>query len=409
MYLNGELGEDEEIYMQEPPGYKEGKGQVKQLQKSLYGLKQARCKWYDALTQALTDLCLCITQADLGIFHMEIGEHILIMGVHVDNCIITGSSADLIAEYKCKLHNKYALTDLGPIHWLLGIKIVHDHSAWTISLSQSSYIDSILAHFNLTNAKAQSTPMVPNSIYSKEDSPTDASHATCMKKMPYREAIGSLMYTSIATCPDITFTISTLSQFLENLGEAHWDVVKHIFHYLAGTKDLQLTYGGEQHDLIGYMDADGASQPHRHAISGHTFLIDSGAVSWSSRKQELVMLSTAKAEYIVAMHAAKEVIWLCCLIRELFPNSLLPTTLFCDNQATLKLAIDDNYHARTKHIDIQYHFICQVIKSNDITIIYCPTDDMTADILTKALPSWKVTHHTMGLGLQHATFALVGE
>jgi hypothetical protein len=340
---------------------------------------------------------------------MEIGEHVLIMGVHVNDCVITGSSADLIAKYKHKLHDKYTLTDLGPIHWLLGIKIVHDCSAQMISLSQSSYIDSILARFNLTDAKAQSTPMVPNSIYSKEDSPADASHATCMKKMPYREAIGSLIYTSIATCPDITFTILTLSQFLENLGEVHWDVVKHIFHYLAGTKDLQLTYGGEWHNLIGYTDADGALQTHRHAISGHAFLIDSGAVSWSSRKQELMMLSTAKAEYIMAMHTAKEAIWLRHLIRELFPNSLTPTTLFCNNQAMLKLAIDNNYHVQTKHINIRYHFIRQVIKSNDITIIYCPTNDMTADILTKALPSWKVTHHTMGLGLQCAIFVLVGE
>jgi hypothetical protein len=283
---------------------------------------------------------------------MEIREYVLIMGVHVDDCMITGSSADLVAKYKRKLHDKYALTDLGPIHWLLGIKIIHDPSVWMISLSQSSYIDSILACFNLANAKAQSTLMVPNSIYLKEDCPADASHTTCMKKTPYREAIGSLMYTSIATCPDITFAISTLSQFLENLGEAHWDVVKHVFHYLAGTKDLQLTYGSERHDLIGYMDADGASQPHRHAISGHAFLIDGGAISWSSRKQKLVMLSTAKAEYIVAMHAAKEVIWLHCLIGELFPNSLTLMTLFCNNQAMLKLAIDDNYHTRTKHIDI---------------------------------------------------------
>jgi hypothetical protein len=223
---------------------------------------------------------LHVTQADPGIFRTEIGEHILIMGVHVDDCVITGSSAELIEEYKRKLHDKYALTDLGLIHWLLGIKIDRNRSAWTISLSQSSYIDSILACFNLTDTKVQSTPMVPNTIYSKEDCPTDASHATRMKKMPYREAIGSLMYTSVTTHPDITFAISTLSQFLENLGEAHWDAVKCIFHYLAGTKDLQLMYGGERHDLIRYMDADGALQPHRHAISGHAFLIDGGAISW---------------------------------------------------------------------------------------------------------------------------------
>jgi hypothetical protein len=113
-------------------------------------------------------------------------------------------------------------------------------------------------------------------------------------------------------------------------------------------QDLQLTYRGEQHDLLGYTDADGASQPHRHAISGHAFLIDGGAISWSSKKQELVTLSTAEAKYVAATHAAKEAIWLRRLIGELFPSSLSPTTLFCDNQAALKLAIDDNYCARTK-------------------------------------------------------------
>jgi hypothetical protein len=157
------------------------------------------------------------------------------------------------------------------------------------------------------------------------------------------------------------------------------------------------------------MDADGALQPHRHAISGHTFLINGRAMSWSSRKQELITLSTAKAKYITVTHTAKEAIWLHCLIRELFPNSLTSTMLFCDNQATLKLAINDNYHTWTKHINIQYHFIHQVINSKDIVIIYCPTNNMTADILTKALSSWKVTHHTMEHGLQHAIFVLAGE
>ena len=103
-----------------------------------------------------------------------------------------------------------------------------------------------------------------------------------MRKVPYREAIGSLMYASVATRPDITFAVSTLSQFLENPGEAHWEAAKRVFRYLAGTKDLSLMYGGERYDLVGYTDADGASQEHRHAISGHAFLID-GGISKSSK------------------------------------------------------------------------------------------------------------------------------
>jgi hypothetical protein len=114
------------------------------------------------------------------------------------------------------------------------------------------------------------------------------------------------MYASVATCPDIRFAISTLLQFLDNPGEAHWDAVKRVFCYVAGTKTFTLTYGGQRHDLVGYMDADGATQEHRRAISGSAFLIDSGIVSWSSRKQELVTLSTAKTKYVAAMHAVKE-------------------------------------------------------------------------------------------------------
>ena len=229
-------------------------------------------------------------------------------------------------------------------------------------------------------------PMIPSVSYSKDDSPSLQQDAAHMHKVPYCEAVGSLMYASITTHPDITFAVSTLSQFLENPGEAHWEAMKCVFWYLSGTWHYTLTYGGERHDLVGYMDADGALQDLCQAISGHEFLIDGSAISWSSHRQELVTLSTAEAEYVAAMHVAKECIWLHHLIRELSPSPLSTTTLYCNNQAALKLETDDNYHARTKHIDIHFHFICQVVASRAIDIHYCPMDNMTANILTKVLP-----------------------
>jgi hypothetical protein len=402
-YLNGELDAEEEIYMQAPPGYDEGEaGSVKRLHKSLYGLKQAGRKWYDALCRVLADLGFRVSHTDPGVFHARVEDHVLILAVHVDDCVMTGSSSDLIMHYKREFHSHYALTDLGPVHWLLGIKVTRDRAARTISLSQTSYINSILARFSLSDARPYQTPMAPSATYSKRDGPSNATDTAHMRKVPYREAIGNLMYASVAMRPDITFAVSTLSQFLENPGEAHWEAVKRVFRYLSGTKALALTYGGERHDLVGYTDADGASQEHRHAISGHAFLIDGGAVSWSSRKQELVTLSTAEAEYVAMTHAAKEAIWLRRLIGELFPSMLTQTTLYCDNQAALKLAVADNFHARTKHIDICYHFVRQVVAGGGISIVYCPTDDMAADILTKALPSWKVQYHVLNLGLCRA-------
>jgi|ERR1700722_2650922 len=181
--------------------------------------------------------------------------------------------------------------------------------------------------------------------------------------------------------------------------EAHWEGVKRIFCYLLGTKDLRLTYGGERKDLEGYTDADGSSQEHRRAISGHAFLIDGGAVSWSSRKQELVTLSTAESEYVAATHAAKEALWLRRFISEVFKPINGPTTIHCDNQSAIALASNGNYHARTKHIDIRYHFIRFVVANQSIKLIYCPTDDMTADTLTKSLPSAKAKHFAKSLGL----------
>src|SRR6266571_7653812 len=136
--------------------------------------------------------------------------------------------------------------------------------------------------------------------------------------------------------------------------------------------------------------------------TGYVFLLDGGAISWSSRKQEIVTLSTAEAEYVAATHAAKEAIWLRKLLAELFPYLLTPTPLHCDNQAALKLATDDNYHACTKHIDLHFHFVRQIVASGTLKLLYCPTEDMVADILTKALPKWKVVALVNTLGLRRA-------
>jgi hypothetical protein len=138
----------------------------------------------------------------------------------------------------------------------------------------------------------------------------------------------------------------------------------------------------------------------RCAITGYTFLVDGGAVSWSSKWQEIVSLSTTESEYVAAMHSGKEVLWLRSLISEVFRTLQEPTTLFSDNQAAIALTRDHQYHARTKHINVRYHWIHWVVEQGDIKVIYCPTDDMVTDALTKALPSAKVKHFATGLRLR---------
>lgn len=152
--------------------------------------------------------------------------------------------------------------------------------------------------------------------------------------------------------------------------------------------------------MTGYTDADGSMAEDRRAVSGYAFLIDGGAVSWSSKRQEIVSLSTTESEYVAATHTAKEALWLRSLIGELFQPFIEPTTLFSDNQSAIALTKDHQYHARTKHIDIRFHFIRWVVENGKIRLIYCPTADMIADTLTKALPSPKVKHFAVELGLR---------
>jgi hypothetical protein len=149
----------------------------------------------------------------------------------------------------------------------------------------------------------------------------------------------------------------------------------------------------------GFMDADGALQEHQHAITGYAFLVDGGVVLWSSKKQELVTLSSIEAEYVVFSQASCEAMWLCRLIVKTFCPLKQPTPLYCDNQSAIALAQNDNYYTRTKHINIWYHFIHYIVKQGHIELIYCPTDEMTADTLTKALPSIKAKHFANALGL----------
>ncbi|CAA7261229.1 unnamed protein product [Cyclocybe aegerita] len=214
--------------------------------------------------------------------------------------------------------------------------------------------------------------MDPNVHLTSAQSPSTTDEFAQMRNVPYHTAMGSLMYASLGMRPDITYAVQTVLRFSTKPGIAHWDAVKRIFCYLKGMKELWLSYGGQQKELVGYTDADGNMAEDRHAISG---------------------------EYIAATYASKEALWLCSLISQLFDTSLGSTTLFSDNQSAITLAKDHQYHARTKHIDIQFHFIRWIVKNGSIRLVYCPTNEMVADTLTKALPLPKVKHFATELGL----------
>ena len=399
-YLNGELTENERIYMRQPPGYAQGTFVCK-LHKTLYGLKQSGRRWYQKLVEIMTILKFTRSEVDQAVFYRrDAGKGVLIIVlVHVDDCSIVASPQPLINRFKIEIKKHVEITDLGALHWILGIEVQRIREERKLLLSQRSYIDSILRRYGFFDLKPISTPMDPNIRLTSAQSPTATDDIAKMRDIPYHEAIGSLMYASLGTRPDISFAVQTLSRFAVNPGLAHWEAVKRVFRYLKGTRELWLSYGGVKKEMEGYADADGSMMEDRKAISGYAFIINGGAVSWSAKKQEIISLSTTESEYIAATYAAKEALWLRSLIFQLFGTSLTATTLFSDNQSAIALTKEHQYHARTKHIDVRYHFIRWIVEEGKIRLIYCPTDEMVADTLTKALPSAKVKHFAGALGL----------
>lgn len=289
---------------------------------------------------------------------MEKGSLSLWSTLMIDHCSIIATSTLLISQFKTKIKTYVDITDVGELNWILGIEVKHIREEKKIFLSQKSkYIDSILQHYGLEDAQPISTPIDPNIHLTTAQSPNTTEIIASMRNAPYHEAIGSLMYASLGTRPDIIFAVQTVSRFAINPGPAHWDAVKQIFRYLKGTCDLWLSYGGKGNALEGYADADRSIMEDQKAISRYTFIINGGAVSWSAKRQEIVSLSTTESEYVAITYAAKEALWLRSLISQTFGSTLAPTTLFSDNQSAIALTKEHQYHARTKHINIHFHFI----------------------------------------------------
>ena len=262
-FLNSKLDDNEVIYMELPPGFdKQGRNLVACLCIAIYGSKQGALKWYQHLSGTLNELGFTWMEADWRVFVVWIAEHILILASHIDDCTVTGSSPGLIKSFKGEIGSRFQITDLGPISWLLSMKVTQDRSARTISLSQEAYINAILTKYNFANDKPLSIPLDPHIQLSETQSPKTTSEVAHMCSVPYREAIGSLIHLATGTRPDIAFATSFVLQFNTNPGWEHWEAVKWIYHYLVGMKSLALTFGTRASGLVGYVDVDGATQEH---------------------------------------------------------------------------------------------------------------------------------------------------
>ncbi|KAG8955677.1 hypothetical protein FRC04_007668 [Tulasnella sp. 424] len=410
-YLNGDLEKEYEVYMKQPEGFTEsgpnGEEWVCKLKKGLYGLKQAGRLWYQKLGETLTKIGFKQINADPSVYVWILDDVRVILPVFVDDVTISSKSGERVEWVKKELAKYFKIRDLGPISYLLGMKVEYDRINRTLHLSQSQYILDMLHRFNMTDCSGVTTPMDPGSQLSKTQSPTTEEDKAEMARVPYINAVGALMYLAVATRPDISYTVAKLAQFNTCPGTAHWKAVKHLFRYLKHTIDLKLTYKPIEGDnqISGevfrtYSDADHAGcLDTRRSTSGYFLKMGTGAVSWSSKKQTSVAWSSTEAEYIAASIAGQETIWMRGLLRELGFKINSPSLLLVDNQSAITVAKNPEHHGRMKHVDVRYHWIRQEIRRKNISIHYVPTGQNTADILTKPLPKPLVETHRQGLGI----------
>ncbi|KAG5871728.1 hypothetical protein JTB14_004746 [Gonioctena quinquepunctata] len=234
-------------------------------------------------------------------------------------------------------------------------------------------------------------PADPNSLLYSEEINIECN-------APYREAVGCLMFLAVVSRPDIMFAVSQASLFLSNPKREHWSAVERILRYLKGTQTFGLMYCAEEVNLIAYSDADFAGDlTTRRSTTGYLSIIAGAPVTWLSHLQKCVSRSTTESEYIAASDAAQEISWLRIFLRELGIDILEPTKLFMDNQSAIRLVTNTEYHTRTKHIDVKYHYIRERAEDNTLIVYYVASEDQLADILTKALPKEKFVKNRTSL------------
>lgn len=352
------------------------------LKKSLYGLKQSGRCWYVKLKELLLDFGFENTCSDPCVFFMKNNNQMSILSIYVDDLLLisedSGFVSKLLEHFSTSLEVRYS----GEANYCLGMEFQNDGNG-LITLSQQKYIKELLEKFNMSDCNPVRTPMEISLKLAKAESIDES--------FPYKELIGSLNYLSVCTRPDISYCVSKLSQFLTCYDQTHWNAAKRVLRYLKETINFKLVYRCDDSTTVGFTDSDwGNSTDDRRSYSGYIFKICNGAISWEAKKQRTVALSSTEAEYMSLSHGIKEALYLQKLVRELNLNELDKVKIFVDNNGAIKLAESNLHHSRTKHIDIQHHFIKDVLKDNEfVKLEKISTSDMCADIFTKALPATK--------------------
>ena len=381
-FLNGEL--KEEIYLKQPPGFQIN-NQVYRLKKSLYGLKQAARVWNSTIHQVFIENNFEQSQIDKCLYIKHSGSKFCYIIIHVDDILIAGSDTDIVNQIQVKLSNKFQIKDLGHIKYFLGIQIKQDKNG-DYFINQESYIDKIIEESKLSDAKPSKFPLDTGYYKLQNSDPLPDNEE-------YRKLIGMLLYLSTNSRPDISSSVSILSQKVSKPSRLDLNEVKRVIRYLSSTKKLSLRLSNQNSvsDLIMYSDANWAEdRVDRKSNSGYIVFAFGGTISWACRKQVCVSLSSTEAEYVALSEATQELIWLQRLSQDFSINIQYPVQILADNQSAIKMIDNHKFSNSTKHIETRYHFIKDIKEQGSINIKYVPAEDNIADMLTKALGGIKI-------------------
>lgn len=400
-FLHGELNET--VYMSQPPGFKDPSkpDHVCRLRKAIYGLKQAPRAWYSTLKNALLTLGFIISRADSSLFIYSNANIVCYLLVYVDDLVITGNDLTFVGSIVRQLSSKFLLKDMGTLHYFLGVEVLPTCAG--IFLSQHQYIRNLLSKTNMTGAKDVSTPLSTSTPLKLADG-TAAFDST-----EFRRVLGSLQYLSL-TRPDISFAVNKLSQFMHKPTHSHWTAVKRLLRYLKHTifhgihikKNTPWT-------LNTYSDADWAGNvDDRTSTSAYISFLGQTPISWSSKKQKAVARSSTEAEYRSLANAASESVWIANLLTELGYPLKAPPSLLCDNLGATHLSYNPVDHSRMKHIQIDLHFVRDLVQKGTLQVHHVHTADQLADLLTKPLSQQRTAVLRSKIGLADGSPILRG-
>jgi len=391
-FLHGEL--KEAVYIKQPEGYvhKGEEHKVLKLKKALYGLKQAPRAWYSRIEGFFIKegFKKCSHEHTLFLKHEADGKF-LIISLYVDDLIYTGNDVELCEKFKKSMKLEFDMSDLGKMKYFLGVEV--QQSCEGIHLCQMKYAGEVLERFGMGSCNPVKNPIVLGTKLVKN------SGEASINSTLFKQIIGSLMYLSV-TRPEIMFVVCLLSKFMTDPKVSHMVAAKRVLRYVKRTVNLGVFYkrGAENvgnlrvnyensfDNLEAYTDSDYAGDTEdRRSTSGYVFLLSGGAVAWSSRKQPVVTLSTTEAEYVAAAACACHSIWMKRVLNSLGFPSCKCVKIFCDNSSTIKLSKNPVLHGRTKHIDIKFHFLRDLVKEGVVELVHCGTSEQMTDIMTKPL------------------------